>query len=60
MTASANKIMQVAATVLQVLNAVNVSGLPPKAQYAFTGILSAFQAIIGVVAHYYTPEGNKI
>jgi hypothetical protein len=60
MTATTTKIFQLLATVLQILNAVNVAQLPAKWQAAFTGILTIAQAIQGVAAHYFTPGGNAI
>jgi len=59
-TATTTKFVQLFATVLQVLNAVNVAGLPTKWQAAFTGIVAAVQAVEGIIAHYSTPEGTSI
>jgi hypothetical protein len=60
MTSTVSIIVQILATLLQVFNAVNVAGLPVKWQAGFTGLLTIVQAIVGVVAHYYTPSGISI
>ena len=60
MTAKITIWFQILATVIQVLNAVNVAQLPPNWQAAFTGLLTIAQAVQGVVAHYYTPTGVSI
>jgi hypothetical protein len=60
MTAKTGLFLQILATILQVLNAVNVAQLPTKWQAAFTALLTIGQAIQGVVAHYYTPTGVSI
>ena len=60
MTANVTIWLQILATILQVLNAVNVAQLPPKWQVAFTGLLTIGQAVQGIVAHYYTPTGVSI
>jgi hypothetical protein len=60
MTANFTKVFQILATILQVLNGVNIASVPPKWQAAFTGFLSVAQTIQGVAAHYYTPAGNAI
>ena len=60
MTSATSKVVQIIAVILQVLNAVNVSQLPPKWQAAVTGVITVFQSIMGVLAHYYTPAGNAI
>jgi hypothetical protein len=60
MSANTTILLQIFATIIQVLNAVNVAGLPAKWQVAFTGILAALQAIEGIIAHYFTPAGNSI
>lgn len=60
MTANTTIVLQIIATVVQVLNAVNVVGLPPKWQAAFTGLLTVAQAVQGVIAHYFTPTGVPI
>ena len=60
MTANVTIWLQILATILQVLNAVNVAGLPKDWQAAFTGLLTIGQAVQGVVAHYYTPTGVSI
>jgi len=60
MTAKITIWFQILATVIQVLNAVNVAQLPPNWQAAFTGLLTIAQAVQGVVAHYYTPSGVSI
>jgi hypothetical protein len=57
MTANTTIILQILATILQVLNAINVSQLPVKWQAGVTGLLTVAQAVQGVVAHYYTPSG---
>jgi hypothetical protein len=59
-TATTTKFVQIFGTVLQVLNAVNVAGLPSKWQAAFTGALSALQAVEGIIAHYSTPDGQSL
>ena len=60
MTANVTIWLQILATILQVLNAVNVAQLPPKWQVAVTGLLTIGQAVQGIVAHYYTPTGVSI
>jgi hypothetical protein len=60
MTADTTIILQIIATILQVLNAVNVSQLPPKWQAAITGLLTILQAVQGIIAHYYTPSGVSL
>jgi hypothetical protein len=51
---------QILATVIQVLNAVDVAHLPATWQAGFTALLTIAQAVQGVVAHYYTPTGVSI
>lgn len=51
---------QILATVIQVLNAVDVAHLPVTWQAGFTALLTVAQAVQGVVAHYYTPTGVSI
>lgn len=60
MNATTTKVFQAIATLLQILNAVNVAQLPVKWQAAFTGLLTVAQAVQGVAAHYFTPAGNSI
>lgn len=60
MTINVNVIVQILATLIQVLNAVNVAQLPKNWQAGFTGALTIFQAIMGIIAHYYTPTGVQI
>jgi hypothetical protein len=60
MTAATGIWIQILMTLAQVLNAVNVTGLPKNWQAAFTGLLTVIMAVIGVVQHYYTPSGVKI
>ncbi len=52
--------LQILATILQVLNAVNVAQIPTNWQAAFTGLLTILQAVQGIIAHYYTPSGVSI
>jgi hypothetical protein len=60
MTSTVSIFIQVLATILQVLNAVNVTGLPVKWQAAFTGLLTVGQAVVGTISHYYTPAGTSL
>ena len=60
MTSTVSIYVQVLATILQVLNAVNVAGLPTKWQSGFTGLVTIVQAVVGIIAHYYTPSGVSI
>jgi hypothetical protein len=60
MTVNVNVFVQVLATILQVMNAVNVAQLPAKWQAGFTGAFTIFQAVMGIIAHYYTPTGVQI
>jgi hypothetical protein len=60
MTSTFTQFYQAFLIFLQVLNAINPEGLPVGWRNAFTGLLSAAMAIQGVLAHYYTPAGNKI
>jgi hypothetical protein len=60
MTSTVGLIVQILAVIIQVLNAVNVAGLPTKWQAGFTGLLTIVQAVMGILAHYYTPTGVSI
>lgn len=60
MTSTVSIFIQVLATLVQVLNAVNVAQLPAGWQVAATGILTVLQAVVGTIAHYYTPAGTSL
>jgi hypothetical protein len=60
MTSNVSLVIQILATIVQVLNAVNVAGLPKGWQAGFTGLLTVLQAVIGTISHYYTPTGVSI
>jgi hypothetical protein len=60
MTATWTIILQIIATALQVLNAINIAQLPTKWQAGATGLLTVLQAVQGIIAHYYTPSGVAI
>ena len=50
-------IFQVIAVVLQLWSALG-SVVPPKYQALAAGIIGCIQAIQGVIAHYYNPDGT--
>jgi hypothetical protein len=60
MTSTVNIWVQILVTLAQVLNAINVASLPKNWQAAFTGLFTIVQAVLGVIAHYYTPSGVSI
>jgi hypothetical protein len=60
MTSTFTIVAQVIASILQVLNAINVAQLPVKWQLGFTTLLTILQAVQGAVAHYYTPSGVSL
>jgi len=57
MTSTVTIILQVLATLLQILNGFNVANLPAKWQFGFMTLLAALQGLQGIIAHYYTPSG---
>jgi hypothetical protein len=57
MTVNITIIYQTIMTVLQVLNAVNVTQLPPKWQGVVTAVITVLQGVEGILAHFYTPSG---
>ena len=59
MKAFINKLFQSVAVASTV--ATNFSGfVPPKAQAPLTIGISVAQAVVGALAHYYTPNGDRI
>lgn len=57
-TSGFTKASQILALILQVLNSINVAGLPAKWQYGFTAGLGMLQMVGAILAHNHNPDGT--
>lgn len=61
LTAIVNGIAQTLGTTVQIINWMIGSGyLSPKGQAALAGTVGAAQGVIAVLAHFKTPQGDKL
>ena len=57
MTSSKNQLFQAIGILLQ---GINVSVFPHEYQLTLALIVAVLQAVVGVIAHQYTPNGEKL